>query len=237
MHLLIIDFETTGLDFEIDEVIEYGGVVWDTDRSIPLKIFGDFVEPKKLIPSEITKLTGISQDDVDRYGRDPQEMMRDISNMAEKYRVKYFVAHNADFDRTFLEKYVNDKDSPNAYKAMLDIEWICTKKDIPFKDEMGRGELLTMAAKHGFLNPFSHRACTDSLTAAKLLSFYTMDEIMKFRESPMLKVISLAPFDQKDEVKSHGFYWNPTTKKWARELREIVFDQEKSKWNFKYRID
>lgn len=240
MNLLGIDFETTGLDPETEEIIELGAVVWDSERHIPVKLISEFVKPAKAeILPHITKITGITPSDVELYGWDSPKVILALVAVCKKFDIKYFVAHNAVFDRSFLESTVKALPAEyqtDAVRQLSDIPWICTKKDIPYPDGLGKGDLLTMAAKHGFLNPFPHRGCTDTLTCMKLFSMYDWDEIMKFRESPMLKVISLAPFSQKDEVKEQGFYWDAPNKKWTRELREVVFNVDKENWNFRYKI-
>src|ERR1700733_3307410 len=65
---VIVDTETTGLDVQRDEIIEIGMIAFSYDAAGTLgKIVGTFSgmqQPSKPIPSLITKLTGISDEEV-----------------------------------------------------------------------------------------------------------------------------------------------------------------------------
>jgi len=65
---VIVDVETTGLDHDIDEVIELGMVKFAFDRhghvGAEFAVFQAFNEPSIPIPSAIVDLTGISDLDV-----------------------------------------------------------------------------------------------------------------------------------------------------------------------------
>lgn len=65
MNYLVFDTETTGLidnvtvgDSELPEVIEFFGVLIDQDGN-KIKEYEQLIRPKKPIPKEITKITGI----------------------------------------------------------------------------------------------------------------------------------------------------------------------------------
>lgn len=65
---LVLDTETTGTDFATDEVIELGILKFEYGASERiyrvLETFNQLHQPKKLIPPEITRLTGITDADV-----------------------------------------------------------------------------------------------------------------------------------------------------------------------------
>lgn len=68
MILLGIDLETTGLDITTCGVIEVGAVLWDTGANQILRSYSTLVRTEQAIPSEVTKLAGISQEMVERFG-------------------------------------------------------------------------------------------------------------------------------------------------------------------------
>jgi|GEM_PF-3235164 len=73
---VVYDLETTGLDPMKDEAIEIGALlVKDGENPILNKWL---LKPSIPIPPEITNITGITQDDVDRFGRDPDECWREF---------------------------------------------------------------------------------------------------------------------------------------------------------------
>ena len=97
--LIAFDLETTGLNPASDEIIEVGlarfreGEVVDEYQSL--------VKPSKPIPSDISHLTGIHQEDVED-APDIDEILPDLRNFFGSATV---VAHNVGFDRAFLRKY------------------------------------------------------------------------------------------------------------------------------------
>jgi DNA polymerase-3 subunit epsilon len=99
---LFVDVETTGLDHQSDEIIElamvpftYGpeGQIYEVQEP-----FQSFHQPTKPISAEITRLTGITDDMVAGHAIDPREVEAFAKDMI------LVVAHNAAFDRRFMER-------------------------------------------------------------------------------------------------------------------------------------
>ena len=100
--LLVIDTETTGLDKKKDKIIEIGYVIvhFDPETGAILDVvrrFSGFEDPGFPLPENITQITGITDQDVAGQKFDDDQINADI---AESDLV---VAHNAGFDRGFLE--------------------------------------------------------------------------------------------------------------------------------------
>jgi DNA polymerase III epsilon subunit-like protein len=101
MILLGIDLETTGLDLECCEVIEAGAVLWDTVVTQPIKIYSTVLKPKSSISPEITNLTGISNEMVERFGTPWETVLKTLQKLQEE--CDYLVGHNAkNFDAQCL---------------------------------------------------------------------------------------------------------------------------------------
>lgn len=96
--LVILDTETTGLSFKDDSLIEIAAVRI-SGREV-IDTFQTFVHPPKPIPAEITELTAISNADVTNAPK-PEEA---IAALTEFVSGSPIVAHNATFDKTFVEK-------------------------------------------------------------------------------------------------------------------------------------
>lgn len=92
---VVLDVETTGLNPETDEIIEVAAI-----RSIGgiLEAYDTFVRPKRHIPSEITKLTGIRNSDVIRAPRIAEVAPKLLGFIGDLP----VVAHNAAFDVKFI---------------------------------------------------------------------------------------------------------------------------------------
>ena len=99
---MLVDVETTGLDPQRDEIIElamtpftYGldGVVFSVEEG-----FQRLRQPSEPITPEITAITGITNEMVAGQIIDPAEVTRFAAPAS------LIIAHNAAFDRRFLER-------------------------------------------------------------------------------------------------------------------------------------
>ncbi|MEO1516538.1 MAG: exonuclease domain-containing protein [Bacteroidota bacterium] len=94
----IIDVETTGGRAARDKITEIGIVLFDGENI--LETFESLINPERAIPSNITRITGISDDMVAEAPRF-FEVARKIVDMTEG---AVFVAHNARFDYNFIRE-------------------------------------------------------------------------------------------------------------------------------------
>ncbi len=92
----IFDLETTGLSSKYDHIIEFGGQIMDQRHIVGS--MQTFVKPPVPISAFTTNLTGITQNDVDQ-----APVIEDvIDDILAFIGDRILVAHNADFDVTFL---------------------------------------------------------------------------------------------------------------------------------------
>ncbi|QWT17592.1 DNA polymerase III subunit epsilon [Collinsella sp. zg1085] len=96
--IVILDTETTGLSFRENELIEISAARLK-GREI-VERFDTFIHPSTLIPAEITTLTGITNADVAHAPR-AEEAVEKLAAFVQGLPV---VAHNAAFDRGFIER-------------------------------------------------------------------------------------------------------------------------------------
>lgn len=97
----IIDLETMGMNAKEDEIIELGLLSFSFSNEdgilSVLDSYNELNEPSKPIPEEITKITGITNDDV----RGKRIDWYLISELLSKSHL--ILCHNSKFDRNFLE--------------------------------------------------------------------------------------------------------------------------------------
>jgi len=202
---LFVDVETTGLDPETDEIIElamvpfrYGadGEIYEVGEA-----FQSFNQPQKSISAEITDLTGITNEMV-------------LGAVADPARIETFardavlvIAHNAGFDRRFVERL-----APSfALKA-----WACSQSQIEWAHEGIEGTRLPyLVAAAGYFYE-KHRAVNDCLAAIELLA----SPLPMSRVTGLAKLLENArktswriwaensPFEFKDILKTRGYRWN-----------------------------
>jgi len=227
MLLTAIDLESTGLDFEKDEIIEVGAVLWDTETNSPVKLISEIVSTNVPVSDEITKITGITQTQVNLFGNDPVKVFAQLI----KYigMSEYVVAHNGNaFDHPMLKANVEKRGG-----LLPEATWIDTMTDIPYGPEVKSRALNYVASDHGFVNPFKHRAVFDVLTMLKVLSCYDIDEVIAFMRSPAITVTALTKKPWTDEGKSNniakslGFRWNGEEKQWQQKVKEVALEKLK----------
>jgi DNA polymerase III subunit epsilon len=116
----VVDVETTGTNPDRDKIIELGICLFEYDRQTGriYKVLGSwewFEDPGFSIPPEITTITGITDEMVAGHRIDD----RAVNDLLG--RVVLVIAHNADFDRRFLEKRL---------PVLATKHWVCSRADI-----------------------------------------------------------------------------------------------------------
>lgn len=219
-----IDVETTGLDRETDRIIELAiqrfrfdeagriiqvGVprVWREDPGVP-------IDPK------ITRLTGLSADDVTGQAIEDSVAV-DILSSAD-----VIVAHNAAFDRPFVDRRLPTIAGKPWACSMAELDWL----ELGFE---GRA-LAHLVSQCGWFYE-GHRAENDILALLYLLSHGLPDgetilaKLIACSEQTTFRVNAIdAPFDAKDRLKSRGYRWDAALRFWWRSVREEESDAERA---------
>lgn len=220
MLILGVDFETTGLDTTKDSATEAGAVLWDWEAKTPVLIYSKFVNASVPISQEITKLTGITQEMVTTYGEAESEIALNFQDLIEK--ADYICAHNAPFDKgvyTELCKRSNLKPTDKL--------WLDTSVDVPYSEKLtGSRKLVHLAAEHGFVNPFAHRAVTDVLTMLMILAKYDINEVIENAKAIKITVMANTNYEQRELAKNAGFRWDAPIKAWTKVIKQNSMGKE-----------
>jgi len=221
---LMVDVETTGLDADQDEIIELAMVPfrYALDGTVieVLEPFDRLREPTKPISPEITVLTGITDAMVSGKSIDPSE----VTAFAAPASV--IIAHNAAFDRRFLERYSS---------VFSTKPWACSMSEIEWAAEGFEGTKLSyLAMAMGFFYE-RHRAANDCLAAIEILA----RELPRTQAPALAKLLERArlptwriwaensPFEFKDILKARGYRWNGEENGKPRSWYVDVEDAEK----------
>lgn len=213
MILLGYDLETTGLDKVNDRMIEVGLVLYSTGQQKVLESTGFLVQSDGVpITSEIEGITGITQAAVDRFGYAPDDALDYIGDfMAQAEAV---IGHNV----IRFDKPVTVNTAKRRGFLLEEKLWIDTMTDIP---GVAGEQLITMCAKHGFVNPNQHSAEDDAKSVLKLISDYDIGKIVERAESPLIAVQSHQDRYKNDDAKKLKFRWNPERKIWFKFMKEM----------------
>ena len=96
---IAFDLETTGLDIAANEIIEIGIVKLENGNILDRYV--SLVKPSIPIPTDITHLTGIHPEDVE----DAPQLEQILPRLKTFFGQRPVIAHNAQFDVSFMRKY------------------------------------------------------------------------------------------------------------------------------------
>lgn len=214
MILLGFDMETTGLDFQKDRPIEIGYILYSTAQKRCLESSGYLVKTDVPISPFITKLTGITQSAVDKFGYeslDGLELLIDAIRTADA-----IVGQNVNrFDKRMLGAW-----GSRHGIAIPEKLWIDTRTDLPGVESKS---LSYMAADHGFLNLFPHGALTDVQTCLKIVSMYDIDVVAARAKEPTVVLKAHVGFENNSLAKARKFGWyddKKGTKFWYKVVKQ-----------------
>ncbi|NLN28093.1 MAG: hypothetical protein GX161_07730 [Firmicutes bacterium] len=156
----LIDVETTGLDRQRDEVVELAVVLFLYDRTTGrivdvLDEYTSLRDPGRPIPKSATAVHGIDDRDVRGKRLDDRRVLALLG------QAEFLVAHNAAFDRAFIER---------LYPQVKRKPWVCSMNGIPWK-EMGFSSraLQSLMHNHSIVSRKAHRGANDALATLSLL--------------------------------------------------------------------
>ncbi|QHE78049.1 3'-5' exonuclease [Hydrogenophaga sp. PBL-H3] len=211
-RVLVLDTETTGLSHQSDKIIELAMLLVQVDVATglpfgPVELFEGFEDPGMPIPPVAQEVTGISDDMVKGHRLDDARVEAMVS------KADLVVAHNAGFDRPFVEA----RFSCFAAKA-----WACSFADIDWKAAgAGSSKLSALAQDQGWFFD-AHRAQVDChallQVLAKTVARSTTTGLMQLitaASRPSFKLRATgSPFESKDQLKSRGYRWDADAKVW-----------------------
>lgn len=166
---VVFDIETTGFSATYDKIIEIGAV--KVVKGVITERFSKFINPKVPIPFRIEQLTGISDDMV----MEADTIDKVLPEFLEFSKDCVMVAHNADFDMSFIFKNAQD----------LGMDFKCTIVDTVslarvLLTGINRYKLDTVAKTLGISLENHHRAVDDAECTAEI--FVKFVEMLKERE-------------------------------------------------------
>lgn len=158
-----IDVETTGLDTEKDEVIEFSMVLFSFSRATGqiMEITDEYCglrESSIPIDQWAAKVNSLSRNDICGKALDDAR----IEAMFEQ--AEFLVAHNANFDSRFVAR---------LFPVSASKPWFCSMHGIDWKGEGFESKALQKLLRaHGIQVVKAHRAGDDTKAALSLLSKY-----------------------------------------------------------------
>ena len=210
-RVIVLDTETTGLDSKSEKVIELAmlSVLVDSVTGLPVgpvTVYESFEDPGKPIPPQITEITGIDDSMV------KGQRIDDAAVMAMVAEADLVVAHNAGFDRPFVEA---------RWPVFSSKAWGCSFQGIDWKKEgSGSAKLEFLASERGWFYD-AHRAQVDCHALLQVLASPLSDgqsglaRLLAGAGQTRYKLRATgAPFEAKDKLKSRGYRWDGEGRVW-----------------------
>lgn len=227
--IALVDVETSGLDIDQHEVVELAILlVWvDLEGEVIAhhKPVSWLHEPAAPLEPIITRITGLTDEDL------RGKCIDDGLAVALLDRADLLVAHNASFDRAWIEQ---------RYPSVVDKPWACSVSEINWLRLGFEGRSQQhLLWQHGWFSS-AHRAADDTWSLLHLLRQNRTDPATgeerthlsrllqaSARSTEMVEAIG-APFSGKDRLKARGYKWNSKGRFWHRELdpSDLVAERE-----------
>ncbi len=223
VHGLALDVETTGLDHRRHRVIELAMQRFVADRDGVIVDIGRcrrwLEDPGEPLGEEIRGLTGLT--DQELAGRS----ICDAEATSILMDVDFVVAHNARFDRPFVEARL-----PQGAGR----PWVCSMSDVAWREHGFEGRVLSGLLMQMGRFYDAHRADVDVAALIHLLDHRlsrtgatVLGEAVTRASRPTWIVEAVrAPFAAKDALKERGYRWNADAKVWSREVADDGIDDE-----------
>ena len=190
-RLVLFDTETTGLQYNRDEIIEFAAVVVECPGGVPtiVREYDELIalSPGGFVPPKIEQLTGISTQDLREKGLPKTRVARDIAEMIGGNSL--LIAYNAHFDLSFLYYFLLRHGDPMVLKGKDKLDLLTVYKDRkPYPHRLSNAiEAYGLAGK--VVN--SHRAVDDVIATVAV-----MEEIEK-EKSDLMRYVNLFGYNPK----------------------------------------
>lgn len=206
----ILDVETTGLDPKTDVVIEVAIVRYSLLNCAVIDSFASVLKTDH--PNGAESVNHIPSGLLWQSTMEADETWTMINRMAGVSGA--VLAHNADFDRQWI---------PKSCSTTLERPWIDTCNGVKWPHESKPGaSLISLALDHGLAVVDPHRALSDCLLLARLLTRvaeqHNIVELLARGLRPQATFQALVSYDDKDKAKEAGFHWDAPTKRWLRRM-------------------
>ena len=210
----LLDVETTGLFAGLDDVIELAAqrVRFDAlGRFVQIgKVRSWLQQPSEPLTPEITQITGLT----DAVLAGQQIDIKAATSMIGGADI--VVAHNAAFDRPFVDLLL---------PGVRDAAWACSMCEVDWRglgfEGRALNHLVYQVGEHGHFFG-GHRAATDVMALLTLLGHRVGEDdgpilgcLIAAAEQASVKLMAVgAPFDRKDLLKRRGYRWDPNRQHW-----------------------
>lgn len=249
MSVMIIDFESTGVDTKSARITEIGAKIcgdkWTHTKDELSTLVWESGYPA--ITPEVTRVTNITQEMLSKDGIDPKKALTMLAKLATPDKVKYIVAYNKGYDENLFREEVrrHGLEAKEEFRYILSTPWLCAMVDVELNYKFKCWKLSHLALDHGIeVNPKElHRAMGDVELTRRMLNHInvTPTEMYNFQVEPWIytKAVVEKPWLDGGEstalCKAMGYSWEQakgdTTgrrfeKQWVKRIKDRDYEGE-----------
>jgi DNA polymerase-3 subunit epsilon len=216
-HAAIVDTETTGTDPAVDKILELAVVVFEYCAATGavgrvLGAYDGLEDPGVPIPASSTAIHGITDAMV------AGKRIDDASVRALLEGVNLVIAHNAGFDRKFLEPRL---------PLFGSLPWACSWAEVPWREAgIESSKLEYLAYRSGFFYE-GHRAEMDCRALLAVLrrpfgpsAGSALKVLLDSARAPSFRLWATgSPFESKDVLRKREYRWETGKRCWYGEFR------------------
>jgi DNA polymerase III subunit epsilon len=226
----IVDTETTGTDPAADKVIELAVVVFEYCHATGvvgrvLDSYDGLEDPGVPIPPSSTAIHGITDAMV------AGQRIDDAAVATLLQGVGLVIAHNAGFDRKFLEPRL---------PLFASLPWGCSWQEVPWSEAgIESSKLEYLAYRYGFFYE-GHRAEIDCRALLEVLRrpfalhgapVTALKVLLDSARAPSFRLWATgSPFESKDVLRKRGYWWDAPKRCWFVEVRSQPAVQAELAW-------
>jgi DNA polymerase-3 subunit epsilon len=204
--LLIIDTETTGLQQGVDSLLEVGAILFSVEWRAPIQSLS-FLLPVDRNPAEGINCipAGLT--------RGPWPLSTCLEQLAQLFGVAdAIVAHNAAFDRPWVESLMGGSSGK---------PWICSMEDMEWEGMIkARPSMVDLALGHGVPVWAAHRALTDCTYLSQVLERVDdLEGMLVIAMEPREVYVARVSYERRELAKQHGFHWDAGQRLWLKKMR------------------
>ena len=190
-RLVLLDTETTGLQFSRDEIIEFAAVAVEQrdGEAVVVAEYDELValNPGGFVPPKIQELTGISTADIRERGIPKTRVCRDIAELIQGNTL--LLAYNAHFDLSFLFYLLLRSGDPQILKGKDKLDLLTVYRDRHSYPHKLCNAIDTYNLSDQVVN--SHRAVDDVLATVAVMG------AMEEERDDLVRYVNLFGFNPK----------------------------------------
>lgn len=253
--ILLIDFESTGLDPKTARITEIGAMVVDHEFNEPESCMSQLVWESgypALTPENIA-VTGITQEMLDKDGISLDRACHILGNMTRGNDITGVIAYNRKYDETLFKAELlrSGLSLDPEMNRLAQLPWLCAMEDIESNYKFKSWKQMHVALEYGItVNPkLLHRAINDVELMRQILkeSGTTPEAMWAWQSSPWMYVAAKvnAPWTDggktSNEAKALGFRWQTTgddrvfEKTWVKKIKPKQYEELLNKATFSIR--